>query len=80
MPLPPLTPPGLCEGQPFWLAGGIRGSAIAVSFTGIDSKRSTDGQLTVLDANPSPMFLGIERRTRQPITDRLATRLVSSHG
>ena len=53
---------------------------LGMVFTGIDIKRSTDGQLTVLDANPSPMFLGIERRTRQPITDRLATRLVSSHG
>jgi glutathione synthase/RimK-type ligase-like ATP-grasp enzyme len=53
---------------------------LGMVFTGIDIKRSADGQLTVLDANPSPMFLGIERRTRQPITDRLATRLVSSHG
>jgi glutathione synthase/RimK-type ligase-like ATP-grasp enzyme len=53
---------------------------LGMVFAGIDIKRSADGELTVLDANPSPMFLGIEGRTGQPITDRLATRLVSCNG
>jgi glutathione synthase/RimK-type ligase-like ATP-grasp enzyme len=53
---------------------------LGMDFTGIDIKRSDDGELTVLDANPSPMFLGIERRTGQRITDRLAAQLVSRNG
>lgn len=50
-------------------------AALGLVFTGIDIKRAADGTLTVLDANPSPMFLGIERRTGLPIGDRLAARL-----
>jgi glutathione synthase/RimK-type ligase-like ATP-grasp enzyme len=53
---------------------------LGMVFTGIDIKRSDDGELTVLDANPSPMFLGIERRTGQRITDHLAAQLVSRNG
>jgi glutathione synthase/RimK-type ligase-like ATP-grasp enzyme len=57
----------------------VRAAAtLGLVFTGVDVKRSADGRLTVLDANPSPMFLGIERRTGQPITDRLAARLVAA--
>jgi glutathione synthase/RimK-type ligase-like ATP-grasp enzyme len=52
-------------------------SALGMVFSGIDVKRAADGCLTVLDVNPSPMFLAIERRTRQPIADRLAARLVA---
>jgi hypothetical protein len=60
------------------LAGLCRRTAetLGLVFTGIDVKRSSTGRLTVLDANPSPMFLGIERITAQPIADRLAARLV----
>jgi len=47
-------------------------------FTGIDVKRSAGGGLTVLDANPSPMFLGFERRMGQPIGEPLAARLVAA--
>jgi len=53
-------------------------AVLGLVFTGIDVKRSPDGGLTVLDANPSPMFLGIQRMTDQPICDRLAARLVAS--
>ncbi|MFC4944435.1 ATP-grasp domain-containing protein [Pseudonocardia sp. GCM10023141] len=52
--------------------------ALGLVFTGIDIKRGVDGLLTVLDANPSPMFLGIENRTGLPITARLADRLVAA--
>lgn len=52
-------------------------AALGMDFSGIDVKRASDGSLTVLDVNPSPMFLGIERRTRQPITERLVARLVA---
>jgi glutathione synthase/RimK-type ligase-like ATP-grasp enzyme len=55
-------------------------TVLGLVFTGIDVKRSPEGKLTVLDANPSPMFLGIERRTGQPIADRLAARLVAAGG
>jgi hypothetical protein len=51
---------------------------LGLVFTGIDVKRASDGRLTVLDTNPSPMFLGIEHRTDQPIGDRLAARLVAA--
>jgi glutathione synthase/RimK-type ligase-like ATP-grasp enzyme len=53
-------------------------ATLGLVFTGIDVKRAADGTLTVLDTNPSPMFLGIERRTGQPIGDRLAARLVAA--
>jgi glutathione synthase/RimK-type ligase-like ATP-grasp enzyme len=49
-------------------------------FTGIDVKRSADGALTVLDANPSPMFLAFERRMGQPVGERLAALLVAAAG
>ncbi|HEY8544578.1 MAG TPA: hypothetical protein VIL36_06010 [Acidimicrobiales bacterium] len=50
---------------------------LGLAFTGIDVKRGPDGELTVLDANPSPMFLGIQKLTGQPIVARLADRLVA---
>lgn len=50
---------------------------LGLTFTGIDVKRGAGGELTVLDANPSPMFLGIEKMTGQPIAARLADRLVA---
>jgi glutathione synthase/RimK-type ligase-like ATP-grasp enzyme len=53
-------------------------STLDLAFTGIDVKRSADGTLTVLDANPSPMFLAFERRMGQPIGERLAARLVAA--
>jgi glutathione synthase/RimK-type ligase-like ATP-grasp enzyme len=53
-------------------------ATLGLVFTGIDVKRKSDGELVVLDVNPSPMFLGVERRTSQPITRRLAARLVAA--
>jgi hypothetical protein len=53
-------------------------ATLGLVFTGIDVKRAADGTLTVLDTNPSPMFLGVERRTQQPIGARLAARLVAA--
>jgi glutathione synthase/RimK-type ligase-like ATP-grasp enzyme len=55
-------------------------ATLGLVFTGIDVKRGADGTLTVLDTNPSPMFLGVERRTGQPVGDRLAARLAAAAG
>lgn len=55
-------------------------ATLGLVFTGIDVKRGSDGRLTVLDTNPSPMFLGVERRTGAPIGDRLVARLLGKDG
>lgn len=38
--------------------------ACEMPFTGLDIKRRDDGRFAVLECNPSPMFAGIENRTR----------------
>jgi hypothetical protein len=49
-------------------------AACAKAFTGIDLIRRPDGEFRVLEANPSPMFAVIERRTATTaVTDALAT-------
>jgi glutathione synthase/RimK-type ligase-like ATP-grasp enzyme len=53
-------------------------ATLGLVFTGIDVKRAADGALTVLDTNPSPMFLGIERRTGRPIGQPLVARLLAA--
>ena len=40
-------------------------------WTGIDYRLDPDGDYFFLEANPSPMFLGFERATGVPLTDRL---------
>ncbi|MGH3929149.1 MAG: ATP-grasp domain-containing protein [Pseudonocardiaceae bacterium] len=48
-------------------------NACRLIFTGIDIRRRPDGTFALLECNPSPMFTGIERRTRKnPITQALA--------
>ena len=49
-------------------------SALGLVFSGVDVKRCGDGSLVVLDANPSPMFVGVERRG-VPVSDLLARHL-----
>jgi len=53
--------------------------ACQLPFTGIDIRRRPNGGFAVLECNPSPMFSGIERMTRDPSVSRaLAELLVAS--
>ena len=44
--------------------------------SGIDFRRTPEGQYFFLEANPSPMFLGFQRRADLPLTERLIALLV----
>ncbi|MCE9547368.1 MAG: RimK-like protein [Planctomycetia bacterium] len=46
-------------------------AALELVWTGIDLKRTPDGQYIYLEANPSPMFLGFQERTGLPLGDSL---------
>lgn len=46
-------------------------------WTGIDVRRTPDGRHVFLEANPSPMFLGFESRSKLPLTEALATMLMA---
>jgi hypothetical protein len=46
-------------------------AALELRWTGIDFRRTTAGEYFFLEANPSPMFLGFERRTQLPLTESL---------
>lgn len=55
--------------------------ACGLVFTGIDIRRRPDGTFALLECNPSPMFTGIERRTRKnPVTRALADLLQEHNG
>lgn len=45
-------------------------------WTGMDFRLTPEGRYVFLEANPSPMFLGFEARTKQPLTDSLAALLM----
>jgi len=45
-------------------------------WTGIDFRRTDEGEYIFLEANPSPMFLGFEQRTGLPLTESLAAVLL----
>ncbi len=45
--------------------------ALDLLWTGIDFRRTPDGEYYFLEANPSPMFLGFEQQTGLPLTDAL---------
>jgi hypothetical protein len=45
-------------------------------WTGIDLRRTPDGRHVFLEANPSPMFLGFERRSGLPLTEALVALLI----
>jgi len=49
---------------------------LALLWTGIDLRRTPDGRYVFLEANPSPMFLGFERRSGLPLTESLAALLL----
>jgi glutathione synthase/RimK-type ligase-like ATP-grasp enzyme len=43
-----------------------------LTWTGIDLRLTPEGLYIFLEANPSPMFMGFEARSGQPLTDALA--------
>lgn len=47
-------------------------------WTGIDLRRTPEGQYVFLEANPSPMFLGFEQRSGLPLTESLAAVLTEN--
>ena len=51
---------------------------LGMTFTGIDIKEGPDGSLTVLDVNPSPMFVGISQSTGIDVAGALAAHLAGA--
>jgi glutathione synthase/RimK-type ligase-like ATP-grasp enzyme len=47
-------------------------------WTGIDFRLTPEGEYVFLEANPSPMFLGFEKYTGLPLTERLAALLIDA--
>jgi glutathione synthase/RimK-type ligase-like ATP-grasp enzyme len=41
-------------------------------YSGIDVRRTPEGEYVFLEGNPCPMFIHFERQTGYPISDRLA--------
>jgi glutathione synthase/RimK-type ligase-like ATP-grasp enzyme len=52
-------------------------SLLGLVWTGIDLRRTGDGRFVLLEANPSPMFLGFEERTGLPLTTSLINLLTA---
>ncbi|MDC8756785.1 MvdC/MvdD family ATP grasp protein [Janthinobacterium fluminis] len=52
---------------------------LSLNWTAIDWRRDTEGQYYFLEANPSPMFMGIEHSTGYPITDTLIDAMINGH-
>jgi hypothetical protein len=52
-------------------------SLLGLVWTGIDLRRTGDGRYVLLEANPSPMFLGFEERTGLPLTTSLINLLTA---
>ncbi|MFO0877502.1 MAG: hypothetical protein U0840_09020 [Gemmataceae bacterium] len=51
--------------------------ALHLVWTGIDFRLTPDGRYVFLEANPSPMFLGFELRSRLPLTEALLELLLN---
>lgn len=51
--------------------------ALGLEWSGIDWRRTPDGNYIFLEANPSPMFVNFEKRTQLPITQHLAQLLIA---
>ncbi len=49
---------------------------LSLNWTAIDWRRDKNGKYYFLEANPSPMFLGIENSTGYPLTDTLVEAMV----
>jgi glutathione synthase/RimK-type ligase-like ATP-grasp enzyme len=49
-----------------------------MKFTGIDLKLTPAGNFVLIECNPSPMFIGFQKRTGDPIDEAFAQFLI--HG
>jgi glutathione synthase/RimK-type ligase-like ATP-grasp enzyme len=62
---------------PVELPEGVASDCLAIArklellWTGIDLRRTDDGQYFYFEANPSPMFMGFEERCGLPLTKAL---------
>jgi hypothetical protein len=73
-PDPRITPCSLPAEVAAWCVQAAR--ALELVWAGIDVRRTPEGRHVFLEANPSPMFLGFEDRTKLPLTDALASLLL----
>jgi hypothetical protein len=73
-PDPRIVPCALPADVTAWCLQAAR--ALELLWTGIDLRRTPDGQHVFLEANPSPMFLGFEARAGLPLTDALTALLL----
>ena len=73
-PDPPIVPTQL----PSAVADACRqiAGALQLVWTGIDLRRTIEGNYYFFEANPSPMFLGFQQRSGLPLTDALVSLLV----
>jgi hypothetical protein len=55
----------------------VAAETLDLVWTGIDLRRTPEGRYVLLEANPSPMFLGFEERTGQPLTAALVKLLMN---
>lgn len=46
-----------------------------LKFSGIDLRKTPDGEYVFIEGNPSPMFMHFERQSKYPISDRLVALL-----
>ncbi len=51
--------------------------ALGLTFSGIDARKTPDGEYIFIEANPSPMFIHFEQRTGYPISETLLETLIS---
>lgn len=52
---------------------------LSLIWTGIDYRRTPDGEYYFLEANPSPMFIGFERYAGLPLTEAICDLLLSNN-
>ena len=66
--------------DPEIVAASLRAAEVlGLRFTGIDLKGAADGGMRILEANPSPMFLGFDHRAGTDVLGALAEALLA-HG
>lgn len=51
---------------------------LGLVYTGIDTRRTPDGEYVFLEGNPCPMFMHFEQQARYPISDRLVDLLLNA--
>jgi glutathione synthase/RimK-type ligase-like ATP-grasp enzyme len=49
---------------------------LLLTYSGIDIRRTPEGEYVFLECNPCPMFIHFERKTGYPITERLTDQLI----